>query len=848
MKKTLTLTTFLSLLLLISTAFSDSIIPDEGTVTIIRPGQDGGKPIVDSLPPDFPPIKIDVCNNPTPGFIFMESIGVNGDFGSNYLIILDSAGNVCYYKKPNFGAIDFKMQPNGLFSYGSPVKLAGELKVGPLLVQNVMVEWLILDTAYNKIDVVQMANNYLADVHEFRMLPNGNYLLVSYEYIPVDMSTVVEGGDPNAVVIGTVYQELDKNKKCVFQWRSLDRIAISDTKDDLLNKIIEHVHGNSMYLDYDGNMIISHPTTCEVLKIDMVTGEIIWRFGGAYNEFAVTGEHDENTPYYFSMQHDVKRLPNGNILMYDNGPMKDPWYSRAVEYVFDEEAKTAALEWEYRHDPDISAFAMGSVQRLWTGNTLVNWGLIYTDEYRTMTEVNPEGEVVFEMSLPSDSYSYRAYKYTLPGCQPVADVVRDELLQGNTYQYLKDTVNTGVEVFYKTLKGGMYKYSRLKKFDCSSLNPDFTGEAPVILSGRYLLSQKYIDSFTGEIHFDLSSLPAIDDPETISVYCRPKADSGVFTKLKTWYDETEDMIMAETSVFGEYVLGFDRTAAVLMAPRLMEPDSGRKLINYKPTTLLWTPTGRYDSFELQIAEDSLFNTIFLDTTGMTATKLVPSKLKSERTYYWRVRTMYRDIVSDWSNVWRLDFTKSFISVVYPNGGDTLYNTKQYVFRWQTNLADTLTVTLLNGDATQAVIVDTLFSYSGAYAWKIPVSIPEGKEYRIEVKSLKDNSLFARSSNYFTIQKKPTGVNELPEKGTSMFISPNPMSSDGMINFSLRNRELVNMKIVDRLGNVMLQPLNSTLEAGAYSVNLNVSDWAPGVYFCILTNGRTRSIGKIAVIR
>ena len=49
------------------------------------------------------------------------------------------------------------------------------------------------------------------------------------------------------------------------------------------------------------------------------------------------------------MQHDVRRLDNGNISVYDNGVTHDPPLSRVIEYNVDEEEKTAELIWEYIH-------------------------------------------------------------------------------------------------------------------------------------------------------------------------------------------------------------------------------------------------------------------------------------------------------------------------------------------------------------------------------------------------------------------------------------------------------------------------------------------------------------------
>jgi len=115
-------------------------------------------------------------------------------------------------------------------------------------------------------------------------------------------------------------------------------------------------------------------------------------------------------PIGFSHQHDARRLSNGNLMLFDNGFYHDPPFSRVVEYRLDEARKTATLVWEYRPAPSIIAWAMGSAQRLPNGNTLIGWG----SANPTVTEVNPAGEKVTEVTFPTGIVSYRAFRFDWP--------------------------------------------------------------------------------------------------------------------------------------------------------------------------------------------------------------------------------------------------------------------------------------------------------------------------------------------------------------------------------------------------------------------------------------------------
>jgi hypothetical protein len=220
------------------------------------------------------------------------------------------------------------------------------------------------------------------------------------------MSKIVQGGNPNATVIGFIIQELDEYKIVIFQWRSWDHFKITDaTHENLQDSIIDYVHGNSIDLDYDGNILISSRHMDEITKIDRQTGDIMWRLGGKNNQFTFT-----NDTLRFSHQHAFRRLRDKPNLytLFDNGNFHTPNFSRAVEYSLDQNNKTCTLVWQFRHGDSVYARAMGYTQRLSNGNTVIGWG----STTPTMTEVDPNGKVVYELTFPIGVFSYRAYRLT----------------------------------------------------------------------------------------------------------------------------------------------------------------------------------------------------------------------------------------------------------------------------------------------------------------------------------------------------------------------------------------------------------------------------------------------------
>ncbi|MEP7235152.1 MAG: aryl-sulfate sulfotransferase [Ignavibacteriota bacterium] len=278
----------------------------------------------------------------------------------------------------------------------------------------------ILDSNHTEVDQVQCGNGYHTDDHEFVLLPNGHSFVMAYDDRDTDMRTVT--GDPNAatsaVVVGSIIQELDRNKNVVFQWRSWDHFDIKDAQHVNLIKpnprFIEYSHLNCIDIDADGNIIASFRAMSEVTKIDRITGDLIWRWGGKNNQFTFIGD---TIP--FSYQHEVRRIAGGNITMFDNGLYRsavsgdgtsyDTAWTRVIEYELNEEQHTAKAVWQYR-DLAFTPSA-GSAQRLPNGNTLICAGGFGVQK---IIEISNGGERVFQMRFPDGGFSYRAYRFPQP--------------------------------------------------------------------------------------------------------------------------------------------------------------------------------------------------------------------------------------------------------------------------------------------------------------------------------------------------------------------------------------------------------------------------------------------------
>jgi len=335
---------------------------------------------------ELPNISVTYSTATAPGYLFLSNL-LWSQPSTPSLLILKNDGTPVFARNLPANGYDFKPQPDGTLTY----------------YDDASGEFIVLDSSCTDIDTIGSGNGYLTDPHDLRILPNGHALLLGVDNEVVDMSQQIAGGSSAATVVGYVIQELDLQRNAVFQWRSWDHYNITDAQHiDLTAVWIDYVHGNSLDVDTDGNILFSSRHLNEVTKIDRQTGDIIWRLGGAHNQFTFI-----NDSIGFSYQHAVRRIANGDITLFDNGDFHVPAFSRAVEYRLDEVNKTATLVWQYRETPDIEGFAMGYVQRMENGNTLIGWGA----GNPTVTEVGPGGNKLYEMSFDPGIYSYRAYRY-----------------------------------------------------------------------------------------------------------------------------------------------------------------------------------------------------------------------------------------------------------------------------------------------------------------------------------------------------------------------------------------------------------------------------------------------------
>jgi hypothetical protein len=263
----------------------------------------------------------------------------------------------------------------------------------------------IVDSTYREIARLPAGAGRQSDLHEFTITPRGTAIVTSYEVREASLAGV--GGPSRGKVIGGIVQELAiPSARVLFEWRSLDHVAIEESYVVYNGHAYDYFHVNSVDVDADGHYLVSARNTWGVYKVHSETGRVIWRLGGKRSNFRM------GPGTAFAWQHDARHHEEGRLIsIFDNGaaPPVAP-HSRALVIELDRRGRSARLMRQYAHPRRLLSPFMGNAQVLPNGNVVVGWGgLPYITEFR------PGGGVHFDARLPGAGQNYRAFRLPWTG-------------------------------------------------------------------------------------------------------------------------------------------------------------------------------------------------------------------------------------------------------------------------------------------------------------------------------------------------------------------------------------------------------------------------------------------------
>ncbi|HEV2209699.1 MAG TPA: arylsulfotransferase family protein [Verrucomicrobiae bacterium] len=708
------------------------------------------------LPTNFPALTVitndapDVAN----GYIFLTDSYKAASYGY-YVMMLNNDGTPFWYKPLTNAAFDFNELPNGYLHYAQQYSALTWSGGGYVTHE-------ILDENFNDVESIHAGNGYNAECHDFQMLPNGHALVTSYYMTRVDMSKVVSNGNPAALVAGGIIQELDAQRNVVFQWRSWDHYPFTSRWVNSTAAVISGFHLNCVFEDTDGNLVISTPNW--VKKISRQTGQILWHLGGTENQFTFVGVSPQEGTNDFA-GHDINRLPNGHVLIYNNSTFGPGATSKAHEYALDETNLIATHIWTYTPNPAVSGPSQGSAQRLPNGNTFVGWGGT-VGVSPACTEVSGTN-VVFQMGFTNaQTTSYRAFRSPFPSASQANSDTEIDLANSDSYTF----GSTGVSLDVLG-GGGGYNQVTVTNEPYAPVYPLFQGKAPRVLPVRVNLSEGSIDSLNANVNFAAANF-GITAPTNITVYYRATTGQGVFLPQTTSYNPVTGSLSVTMNLtaangdFGEFIFCYPDLPDLAIPPLLAQvqsylgvqphdviaPPLAVTNVTYsvnqeRPILLSWSPAGLAAYYEVQVSTNQDISNPILAVPYQTDAFLVWSNATPDTTYYYRVRTWNDAGASDWATG-SFNTVSPFLAVTSPNGGEFWRRGLKYFVQWQGNIGENVIIDLYKAGVYVTTITNT--PSTGAYQWQVGLSLVPGNDYTIRVTSSTNSALFATSQAPFSI--------------------------------------------------------------------------------------------------
>ncbi len=382
------------------------------------------------------------------GFVFVAPTGHNAMFESQTAspglygpMIVDNSGQPVWFLPlatevaQNFRAQTYRGRPVLTWYEGQTGSTYGGSCV-------------IYDSSYREVKRVHGGNGYSCDLHEFLITERGTALLSIYNAVTTNLTSI--GGSASGQVTEGIIQELDiERRKVLFQWHSLDHVALDEsyraTPDSAGN--IDYFHLNSIGVDADDNLLVSARHTSTIYKLDRKTGNVIWRLGGMKSDFQM------GPGATFNFQHDVRSHRDGTLTLFDNGATGtgsldvEPM-SRPLRLRLDLDAMTASLVQTYEAPTPRLATALGNLQQQPGGGVFVGWGTA-----GAFSEFGPNGELLFDATLPAGVESYRAYRFPWVGAPTTSPAVA-ALNHGNGQMTVSASWNGATEVAHWQLNAG----------------------------------------------------------------------------------------------------------------------------------------------------------------------------------------------------------------------------------------------------------------------------------------------------------------------------------------------------------------------------------------------------------
>jgi hypothetical protein len=240
--------------------------------------------------------------------------------------------------------------------------------------KNSKVIWKYFDSVHHDLDIAEDGKIY-ALTNSIR-----THRIKGYEHLEpprIDDYVVVLSPDGKPIRRVSIMDSMVQSR----YGRMMRTLSFWDTKQDFLHtnsiEVIDDAAASRLPFASEGQVLLSLRNINAIAILDLDLEEIVWALRGPWHR-----------------QHDADMLPDGNILLFDNGGHYEPGGgSRVIEF----NPSPLAMVWAYTGDREhlLDSRIRSGQQRLRNDNTLIT-----ESDGGRLIEVTPGGEVVWEYINP----------------------------------------------------------------------------------------------------------------------------------------------------------------------------------------------------------------------------------------------------------------------------------------------------------------------------------------------------------------------------------------------------------------------------------------------------------------
>src|SRR4029077_13819965 len=202
----------------------------------------------------------------------------------------------------------------------------------------------------------------------------------------------------------------------------------------------------------------------------------------------------------------------------------------------------------------------------------------------------------------------------------------------------------------------------------------------------------------------------------VVVYQRTTPGQGQFSALPTAYDTNSQRMVAPTTQLGDFIVAYPDVSEMPYVPAILSPADQSQVNQAAPITMTWVPRGMIGSFDVQVATNSDFSGLVVNTNGIGSGSFVLQSPLPDTQYFWRVRVINQGGTSDWASA---SFTTvpPVIHVTSPAGGEVWQRFQVVTFRWDDNISENVALDIYkNGVSNRTISAST--PSSGSFTWTV----------------------------------------------------------------------------------------------------------------------------------